>query len=388
MKRKRLCILSLTFLLFANIHITDESVDEFFIASTSNSNPNPQIYGNIVVWIENDNIWGHDLSTHDTFQISEGSSVIGGPAIFEDLVIWIEIYEGGYCIRGRDLSIWNELLITMTANCIFSPTIYENVVFWIEDIEGSLNVHGFSFITGEEFPITVEGEVSITPKGPVAYDNIVVWQDFRAGNPDIYGYDLSASREFQIRTSSFGEGDPVIYDNIVVFDTDRNGNGDIYGYDLLSKKEFQITSDPSHQYYPTIYGNIVVWWDERNTYERQDVVWKKENFDIYGCNLTTGEEFPITTAQNDQLYPSIFDDIVVWVDYRNCTEKKVGNKIFKTNADIYGCEIQEDVDKVTRDEENDGFCSGSILILLAFFVGISAWNNKENSKPPDNYQPS
>jgi len=364
LKRNKFCILSLTTLLLLNAVVTEESANEFHVTSNLQSDPHPEIYGNVVVWINNDNIWGYDVSTRETFQISESNSVIDGPAIYENVVIWIEICEGDYCIHGRDLSTWNKLYVTMTTNCIFSPTIHGNTVFWIEDINDSLGIYGYNLITEEKFTVTKEGEVSITPKGPVAYDSIVVWQDYRAGNPDVYGYDFSTSTEFQIRTSSYGEGDPMIYKNVVVYDTDKNGNGDIYGYDLSTKKEFQITSDPSDQYYPAIYGDIVVWWDERNTYERQEVVWRKENFDIYGYDLSTGREFPITTAQNDQVHPSIYGNIVVWTDYRNCYEKKIGSIIIKTNADIYGCIIQEKTKKTEKIEENDGFCSGTVFILL------------------------
>ncbi|MBU7019269.1 MAG: hypothetical protein HXS44_17315 [Theionarchaea archaeon] len=69
---------------------------------------------------------------------------------------------------------------------------------------------------------------------------------------------------------------------------------------------FQITTDQSDQRYPAVYKDIVVWQDNRN-----------QNWDIYGLNLTTGEEFQITTDPNDQVFPVIYEDIIFWMNERH-----------------------------------------------------------------------
>lgn len=56
----------------------------------------------------------------------------------------------------------------------------------------------------------------------------------------------------------------AIYGNIMVWQDNRNGNYDIYGLDLITNEEFQITTDPKDQLYPAIYGDIMIWLDERN----------------------------------------------------------------------------------------------------------------------------
>lgn len=65
---------------------------------------------------------------------------------------------------------------------------------------------------------------------------------------------------------------PALYEDIVVWEDDRNGNYDIYGYNLATKEEFQITVDPANQRGPAIYNNLVIWEDYR-----------QGNADIYGC---------------------------------------------------------------------------------------------------------
>jgi len=84
----------------------------------------------------------------------------------------------------------------------------------------------------------------------------------------------------------------------------RNENYDIYGYNLLTGEEFQITMDLNDQLNPAIHGNTIVWADEGNG-------------NIYGYDLSTNQEFQITTGTSWKEYPAIFGDIVVWQDYRD-----------------------------------------------------------------------
>jgi beta propeller repeat protein len=72
-----------------------------------------------------------------------------------------------------------------------------------------------------------------------------------------------------------------------------------------SISEFQITTNKSGQQHPAIYENIIVWHDYRNG-----------NWNIFGYNLLTEEEFRITTDTNIQLHPAIYEDVVVWHDKR------------------------------------------------------------------------
>jgi beta propeller repeat protein len=57
---------------------------------------------------------------------------------------------------------------------------------------------------------------------------------------------------------------PDIDHNIVVWQDNRNGDWDIYGYNLTTRQEFQITDEPHDQTNPAISGNMVVWEDSRN----------------------------------------------------------------------------------------------------------------------------
>ena len=120
---------------------------------------------------------------------------------------------------------------------------------------------------------------------------------------------------------------PAIYEDITVWEELRNQDWDIYGYNLKTREEFRITADPSIQVNPAIYGNIIVWEDHRN-----------RDWDIYGYNLTTREEFQIVTDRGDQHYPAIYGDYVVWEDWND--------------FDIYGYNLQtKEKFQITNDPE-------------------------------------
>lgn len=59
--------------------------------------------------------------------------------------------------------------------------------------------------------------------------------------------------------------------------------------DLLDCTGFQITANPSSQRWPAVYESIVVWHGYRN-----------RNYDIYGYDISTDTEFPITKNADDQ----------------------------------------------------------------------------------------
>ena len=77
--------------------------------------------------------------------------------------------------------------------------------------------------------------------------------------------------------------------------------------------EVQITKDTSDQWFPAIYEDIVVWHDYRNG-----------KWDIYGYNLSTKENFPITEVEiktavpydSSELYLAIYGDIIVRENYK------------------------------------------------------------------------
>ncbi|MDD1715708.1 MAG: PKD domain-containing protein, partial [Methanolinea sp.] len=83
----------------------------------------------------------------------------------------------------------------------------------------------------------------------------------------------------------------------------------------------------SIQDYPAVWEDRVVWAD-----------WRSGNADIYLYNITSGGEIRVTRNETDAVSPDLFGDRIVWVDYRD------------QNADIWMYDLSSDTEfKVTDD---------------------------------------
>lgn len=94
----------------------------------------------------------------------------------------------------------------------------------------------------------------------------------------------------------------------IVWSDDRNGNSDIFGYQISTGVEFPISTAAGNQLFPRVSGDYVVWQDSRNG-----------NADIFAYQISTSTEIAITTADRNQRFPQIDGDYVVWEDRRNST---------------------------------------------------------------------
>ncbi|ODS36637.1 hypothetical protein BEH94_11645 [Candidatus Altiarchaeales archaeon WOR_SM1_SCG] len=230
------------------------------------------------------------------------------------------------------------------------------------------------FVPRTEKQITMSSANQISP---AIYDDKIVWQDYRNGNWDIYMYDLSTKKEKQITMSSANQISPAIYDDKIVWQDCRNGeyhymysiwkydcdNWDIYLYDLSTKKEKQITTNKMSQSYPTIYDDKIVWQDYRNG-----------NWDIYLYDLSTKKEKQITTHTTDQVIPLIYENRIIWGDYRNL------------NWDIYLYNLSSNIQRsTTRDSlhQYDHAIYENIVIWVENITGnygVYMYNLSNNMK--------
>jgi len=135
--------------------------------------------------------------------------------------------------------------------------------------------------------------------------------------------------ETPICTAPYDQGYPSIYGDKIVWQDGRNedhdGNIDIYIYDCLTGEETSICTETSRQSFPVIFKNKIVWMDSRNSGDDYcDPCDTRENWDIYIYSLTTEEETPVCTEAHYQGFPAIYENKIVWEDYRS-----------EVNHDIY-----------------------------------------------------
>ena len=233
----------------------------------------------------------------------------------------------------------------------------------------------------------------------IAFDGtnyLVVWTDDRGGlyeEYDIYGARVTTSGTvldpsgIPISTVANDQYNPsTAFDgtNYLVAWTDYRSGAEMYGArvtpsgDVLDTSGIPISTAPYYQKYPSIAFDgtnyLVVWKDSRSG----------SDYDIYGARVTTSgtvldtSGIPISTAGNDQEYPSIAFDgtnyLVVWQDERNGP------------ADIYGAKVSTSgtvldtfpVSTQSGDQLSPAIAKGSGNQVLVVYSG---WTDSINGHP-------
>jgi len=173
-------------------------------------------------------------------------------------------------------------------------------------------------IGGIGLPFDVTNNDKALQSNPDVSGVTVVWQESRArsgwGNAGIYkrNIDMDVYPVNICKNVGKTAQNPAISGSIIVWQDNRNGNWDIYGYDLTAGQEIEICTDMGDQELPDIDGNTIVWQDNRNS-----------NWDIYAYDLTSRKTFAIYQGKANQTQPAIHKNVVVWTDDR------------KGNKDIY-----------------------------------------------------
>jgi len=309
---------------------------EFALWPATDDQQSPDIWGNIVVWQQFVAEYGdYDIYITDInnpgelapFVIGDANDQIN-PAVYEDIVVWQDyvVWEGSadWDIRAADIYDLNEPQIFAVSdiadNNECNPAIHGNTVVWEDGEAGDFNIFGADITdlgNPAEFQIAA---FEHDQQSPAIFRTTVVWQDNGFGDWDIYAADIWQRNKPVEAAVSYIEKDqqnPAIWGNIVVWQDDFFGDWDIYAADISDFEmlrladpnnvvEFAVAANEFSQTNPDIDGNIIVWQDNRNN-----------NWDIFGYNLTTREEFQITDDSHDQTNPAISGNVVVWQDNRN-----------------------------------------------------------------------
>jgi beta propeller repeat protein len=133
------------------------------------------------------------------------------------------------------------------------------------------------------------------------WEDVAVWYDFTTYN-DIRGYDFAAEEFIEITNDDEYQMMPSIHDRRVVYQDLRHGTSSpsgnwnhcaVYLHDLDSGVSRQITSGEWIAIYPDIFGDIVVWLDWRTCSDPNNI-YSSLNVEVWGYNLVTETEFRVT----------------------------------------------------------------------------------------------
>ncbi|MFZ2498475.1 PGF-pre-PGF domain-containing protein [Methanosarcina sp.] len=333
---KIMAVFFVIFLLFIIATSGDAVADEVKGTETQiNTNEaaqeSPDIYGNRIVWMDNRNgggsdeygqpngnwdIYMYDLSTSNENKITINESTQMEPAIYGNRIVWADNRNGGsrdeygqpngnWDIYMYDISTSIETQITTNNSTQWKPAIYENKIVWQDERNGNHDIYIYDLKTSTENSISVN---EANQSDPAIYGDSIVWADDRNGLPEIYMYNLPNSRENRIISSHGAATKPAIYGDRVVYESENStGLYEIYLYNLSISMETLIASQRTAD--PAIYGDTIVWLDGRD--------YDDSNTEIYMYDISTSVETGITIDNSLQGKPAIYDNRIVWEDWRN-----------------------------------------------------------------------
>jgi hypothetical protein len=133
----------------------------------------------------------------------------------------------------------------------------------------------------------------------------------------------------------YGVSPRIDGDKLIFLDT-RTSLGKITGYDLTTKTFFPVVDDGEYQSLPSIHNGRLVYMDFRLGDGDPFNSW--ENVALFMKDLNTGDTTQITDGKAIANAPDIHGNIIVWHDYRHCTDPQ--NKNDWSNPEIYGYNIE------------------------------------------------
>jgi beta propeller repeat protein len=115
-----------------NLYIYDIPTRQISSINTTGTVSSPDIYGNIIVWLESGNVYMRDISTHKTTQITNTGKA-SQPAIYGNRIVYVNSYSisdisvSNICMY--DISTGKTTQIT-NCGCASSPSIYNDKIVY------------------------------------------------------------------------------------------------------------------------------------------------------------------------------------------------------------------------------------------------------------------
>lgn len=335
------------FLLLAGILVTSGSVvsaktpkpDPFAILdgntpmdSSDGHQWGPRIHSNRVVWDDHrSGSWGDVY----LFDIEKGISQMivkstvrsmKKPVIYGDTVAYTETVPKENFQNDLDIVLYNikshrSTVLTQPYDQSDPALFGDNLVYLGDNSDDrTTQIFIYNLRTKKFAQIT---HSPTHPTQPSIYNSLIVYTDSRnarSAGTDIYLYDLSTNTERLISNAACDQNSPQIFGDKIIWQDKRNtdclgaynGNADIYMYDLSSNQEVPIADTINAEFQPAIYGSKI-------TYTSLD--------DVYLYDINTGETKAITSLPVTQWASSIYENIVVWMDYRGVAPNIYGIKL-------------------------------------------------------------
>jgi len=243
-------------------------------------------------------------------------------------------------------------------NVVVSPTIYETTLYYSTGIFEDSTTRQLVRVDFEEKTQTIlysESSSALQDFQALnyldAYGDQVVSQA-GCGTEAPHGYSLCLfdvstvpAEVHTIIDEDYGNY-TSLWDGVVVFKYAKEGF-DVVGYDIAAQQFITITDDEYCQFFPMINGRKVVYGDTRFG-TAQDCVMGNHNHEaVFTYDLDTQERTQITNAQWIADQPDIWNEIIIWMDYRDCGNPNDVSSL--SNVQIWGYNLETQAEfKITN----------------------------------------
>lgn len=282
-----------------------------------------------------------DLSSGKRAQITNIKSNKSYAKIYGDYIVWLD---------GRNKEVAG------------TETRYETQGPFQENIIGK-DIYLYNLKTKDEKKITTNPAMRYQLQ---LYGNHIAWTEKRGTltssnyyNSELHVYDILLDKEvFSSIFPSAKEGLHLWGDKLVWADS-RNGRNtgcgncpdnrfDIYLYDFGKGQERPLIESQYLKTDPNIYDNMLVWSDYRNNQS-----------DIYLMDLKTGKETQLTQTKDSEVSPLIFQDKVVWIVRSSCDARPVFGE-----TGVYAYDLKTNkVDKLTSYVEPSAQLYDNLVVI-------------------------
>lgn len=143
-----------------------------------------------------------------------------------------------------------------------------------------------------------------------------------------------------------------IWKDVLVFTDARPGNFDITGYDLSTQEFVSVTSDEEYtQAAARINNRKIAYFDLRFGTNQDAVMGDLNHAAVFVYNLDTQEPTQITSGEWIAIEPDIWNEIVIWQDYRDAAQPNDVHNFYNVQVWGYNLETEEEFQVTNLPEE-------------------------------------
>ncbi|MDO8657507.1 MAG: hypothetical protein Q7K55_02105 [Candidatus Levybacteria bacterium] len=222
------------------------------------------------------------------------------PMIYKDTVYWstgAEIY--GLNIKNNESVLLTQVGLGLPSD-YFAPTAYDGrfLIYNTYTVERGYNVEAYDFVKNNIIKITDE----VGSNTATDYDQNIVAYVKGGACGSLYAYDLIKKTNILVTNAVCGPA--RISKKIIVWNETAAGGTNVYGYDLRRKQKFDIATGNGFQESPDIYNNLVVYTQYADG---------SNKFGLYYKDLNKGTITKIEESSDYSFsWPSIGNRYIVW----------------------------------------------------------------------------